>query len=88
MPKAKPVEKELVGRITHFFTAISVAVIELSETIKVGDKVSIEGATTNFEQKIDSMQIHNKAVKEAKSGEAIGIKVKERVREGDQVFRL
>jgi len=81
-------EKKLVGRVTHFFTNISVAVIELSDVLKSGDKVSIEGATTNIEQKVDSMQIHNKPVKEAKAGDAIGVKVKDRVREGDQVYKL
>ena len=81
-------EKKLIGRVTHFFTNISVAVIELTDTLKAGDKVSIEGATTNIEQKVDSMQIHNKPVKEAKAGDAIGIKVKGRVREGDQVYMV
>lgn len=81
-------EKKLVGKVTHFFTNISVAVIELSEALKKGDAVSIEGSTTNFEQKIESMQIHNNPVEEAKAGDAIGIKVKERVREGDQVYRV
>ena len=85
MPEA---EKKLIGRITHFFTSISVAVIELSDTLRVGDKLSFEGSTTNFEQKLDSMQIHNKPVEEAKKGDAVGIKVRERVREGDQVFRI
>jgi putative protease len=80
-------EKKLIGKISHFFTNISVAVIELSDTLQVGDRISIEGSTTNFEQDISSMQIHNKPVDEAKAGDAIGIKVKERVREGDQVFR-
>ena len=85
MPDA---EKKLIGRVTHFFTKISVAVVELSEAVKKGDKLSFEGATSNFEQKLDSMQIHNKAVEEAKPGDAIGVRVKERVREGDQVFRV
>ena len=81
-------EKKLIGKIIHFFTNINVAVIELSDALKVGDKLSFEGATTNFEQKLDSMQIHNKPVNEARKGDAIGIKVRERVREGDQVFRI
>jgi translation elongation factor EF-1alpha len=81
-----PKGKRLVGKVTHFFGNISVAAIELSETLAVGSTVSFEGATTNFEQRIDSMQIHNKAVKEAKAGEVVGIKVRERVREGDHVY--
>ncbi len=88
MPKDAAKEKKLVGKITHFFTNISVAVIELSDVIKTGDTISIEGATTNIEQNVDSMQIHNNPVSEAKAGDAIGIKVKKRVREGDQVYRV
>jgi putative protease len=84
---AEAEEKKLVGKVTHFFTKISVAVVELSDAVKKGDKLCFEGATTNFEQKLDSMQIHNNAVDEAKAGDAIGIRVKERVREGDQVFK-
>jgi translation elongation factor EF-1alpha len=83
-----PDEKKLIGKITHFFTNINVAVIELSDALRIGDKLSFEGATTNFEQKLDSMQIHNKPVNEARKGDAIGVKVRERVREGDQVFRI
>ena len=81
-------EKKLVGKITHFFTKISVAVIELSDSLKVGDLLSFEGASTNFEQKLDSMQVNNKPITKAKKGDAVGVKVRERVREGDQVFRV
>jgi translation elongation factor EF-1alpha len=81
-------EKKLVGRITHYFTNIGVAVIELEDTLKVGDEISVEGATTNFTQKIDSMQIEHESVKEAKKGDSIGLKVVDRVREGDQVFKV
>ncbi len=88
MPEEEAKEKKLVGKITHFFTNISVAVIELSDALKAGDTIAIEGATTNFEQKVDSMQIHNNPVKEAKAGDAIGVKVKDRVREGDQVYKV
>ena len=84
----KAEEKQLIGRVTHFFTNLSVALIELSGALKVGDSISIEGATTNFEQKVDSMQIDRKDVPEAKKGDAIGIKVKDRVRPGDNVFRV
>ena len=80
-------KKKLVGKITHFFAGISVAVVELNSGLKVGDKVLIEGATTSFEQNIDSMQIHNQPVKSAKKGESIGLKVKDRVREGDSVYK-
>jgi translation elongation factor EF-1alpha len=81
-------EKKLVGRITHYFTNIGVAVIELEDTLKVGDEISVEGATTNFTQKIDSMQIEHESVKEAKKGDSVGLKVVDKVREGDQVFKV
>jgi selenocysteine-specific translation elongation factor len=79
-------EKKLIGKVTHYFGKISVAGIQLSGTLKVGDKISIEGATTNFEENIDSMQIDNRPVIEAKAGDMIGIKVKDKTRMGDNVF--
>ncbi len=81
-------EKKLIGKVTHFFTNINVALIELSDTLKVGEELSFEGSTSNFQQKIESMQIDRKDVPEAKAGDAVGVRVKERVRPGDQVFRL
>jgi translation elongation factor EF-1alpha len=81
-------EKELIGNVANFFTKICVAVIELSGNLEVGDSISVEGSTTNFKQRIDSMQIDRKDIKQAKPGDAVGIKVKERTRPGDQVFRL
>lgn len=82
----KEKSKKLVGKVTHFFTDINVAVIELADTLKVGDTILLEGATSNFEQPVDSMQIHNKSVQSAKKKESIGLKVKDRVREGDKVY--
>ncbi|MGC9323684.1 MAG: translation elongation factor-like protein [Desulfomonilia bacterium] len=79
-------QKKLIGKVTHFFSKISVAGIELSDTLKVGNSISIEGATTNFEETIDSMQIDNNTVSEAKAGDLVGIKVKDRVRVGDSVY--
>jgi putative protease len=83
-------EQELqeVGRISHFFTKISVAVVELSSSLSVGDRISIKGPTTNFEQTIDSMQIEHENVTVAKAGQSIGMKVDERVRENDTVYKI
>ena len=81
-------EKKPIGAITHYFTKIGVAVIELSGKINEGDDISIEGATTNVSQKVDSMQIEHKPVKTAVKGQSIGIKVVDRVREGDSVFKV
>lgn len=78
--------KRLVGTVTHYFTNIGVAVIEVSDSIKIGDEISIEGATTNFTQKVESIQIDKQPIQEAKNGDAIGLKVVNRVREGDKVY--
>jgi len=80
--------KELVGKITHYFDKIQVAVIELSGKLKEGDSISIERGTEVFEQKATSMQIDKKPVKEAKNGQAIGMKVSQPVKPGFQVYKV
>lgn len=82
-------EEEIIeiGHITHFFPKISVAVIELTKPLSVGDTILIKGPTTDFEQVVDSMQIEHKNVQQAKAGQSIGLKVAERVRETDTVYR-
>jgi len=79
-------EEREVGAVTHYYTKIGVVVIELTDTLKVGDTIHIKGATSDFTQKVDSMQIEHKEVKEAKKGQSIGLKVKEHAREHDKVF--
>lgn len=83
-------EEELVevGRVTHYFTRISVAVIELSAPLSVGDRIRIKGPTTDFEQTVESMQIEHKNVECAEAGQSIGLKVRERVRENDRVYKI
>jgi len=80
-------ELQEVGRVSHFFTKISVAVIELTATISVGDRILIKGPTTNLEQTIDSMEIEHEKVQRAGAGQSIGLKVKDRVRETDVVYK-
>jgi len=80
-------EKKIVGKVTHYYPKISVAVVELQAPINVGDKVLIKGSSTNFEQVVESMQIQHKDVQRAETGQAIGLKVKERVRENDVVYK-
>jgi len=82
------VEKKPVGRVAHYFTKIGVAVVELTDELRVGDRISVEGATTNFEQVVDSMQIEHEDVQVATAGQSIGLKVNQRVREGDLVYKL
>ena len=79
---------EEIGKVTHYFTKIGVAVIELSGDLKVGDEIHIKGATSDFKQKIDSMQIEHENIEEAKAGQSIGLKVKEHAREHDKVYKV
>jgi len=83
-------EKELieVGKVAHFFSKISVAVVELSGTLSVGDKIAVKGPTTDFEQTVESMQIEHVNVEKAEKGQSIGLKMNERVREKDTVYKV
>lgn len=82
-------EEVQVGTVTIFFAKPSVAAIEVtSGALSIGDTVKIVGATTNFEQKIESMEIDRKPVQTVTVGQAVGIKVKERVRPHDKVFKI
>lgn len=83
-----PEEGKLVGRITHYFGNLGVAVIELSDTVKVGDTIRIVGGTADFTQTIDSMEIEHKKVGEAKKGDSVGSKVNQKVREGYKVYKV
>ena len=80
--------EEIIGKVSDFFARPVVAGIELTTTLKVGDKIHIKGHTTDMELIIDSMQINNVNVNQAKAGDAIGIKVSERVRRGDTVYKV
>jgi len=77
-----------IGIVTHYFTNIRVGVVKLSSTLKVGDKIKIKGATTDFEQKVDSMQIEKDKIKEAKKGKSVGLKVHDHVRQNDIVYKV
>ena len=80
-------EKE-IGKITHYYSHLSVGIIELSDALKVGDTVHIKGHTTDLTQPIESMQIEHQGVEQAKAGDAIGIKVNEHVRVHDLVYKV
>lgn len=81
-------EKKLIGKISHYFDKIGVAVIDLTDTLEVGDEISIEGAATNFRQTIDSMEIEHQKIDKAKKGQSIGMKVADKVRDNDKVFKI
>jgi len=78
-----------IGTVSIFFAKPCVAAVEIvSGTLTVGDTIRIKGATTNIEQKIESMEIDRKPVQSVVAGQSVGIKVKERVRPHDKVFKL
>ena len=78
-----------LGKVTHYFGKIGVAAIEITQdTLRVGDTIHIKGHTSDFTEKIDSMQIDNKPVAEATVGQLIGLSVREHVREHDHVFKV
>ena len=76
-----------VGKVAHFFSRINVAVIDVMDTISVGDTIFIKGPTTDIEQTIDSMEIEHAKVEQATAGQSIGMKVNGRVRENDTVYK-
>jgi len=82
------VEGKLIGKITHYFGNIDVAVIELSNKLKVGDTIRIVGGETDFTQEVESMEIEHQKIKEAKKGDSVGLKVKQKVREGYKVYKV
>ena len=77
-----------IGKVSDFFARPVVAGIEMSGSIKVGDTIHIKGHTTDMEFVVDSMQIDNANVTEAKAGDSVGIKVEDRVRRGDTVYKV
>jgi len=80
--------EKIIGKVSDFFAHPVVAGIELTAALKIGDKIRIKGHTTDIEMTVDSMQISNEQVAEAKSGDSIGVKVSEPVRNGDSVYKI
>ena len=81
-------EEVEIGSVSDFFARPVVAGIELTGNLKVGDKIHIKGHTTDLELVVESMQIQNVNVTEGKPGDAVGIKVPDRVRRGDKVYKV
>ncbi len=79
---------EKVGRITHFYSKASVAILDLIAPLNKGDKIVIRGSTTNIEQTVDSMEIEHKQVANAQAGQQVGMKVAGRVRDSDIVYKV
>lgn len=93
-PKVKPKVKKIVktkepkaiGLVTHFFGGIDVAIVKFKVPVKLGTTVRFKGATTDFVEKIKSMQFDHKPISVAKKGLQVGIKIDNKVREGDKVY--
>jgi putative protease len=77
-----------VGKVTHYYDKLEVAVLELSGALVVGDKIKIVGRAGEFTQEVDSMQMEHEKVNKAKKGDTVGLKVSQKVKDGDQVFRV
>ncbi len=81
-------EGKLIGKISHYFSNISVAVIELSDTLKAGETIRVVGGETDFTQEVDSMEVDHKKVEKAKKGDSVGLKINQKVREGYKVYKM
>jgi translation initiation factor IF-2 len=81
--------EEKIGMVMSYYGNVGVAAIELTDgNIKVGDRIKLKGATTDFEQTVDSLQVEHETVQEAAKGTSVGIKVKDKVRPNDEVLKL
>ena len=82
-------KEEKIGFVSNYFSKISVAAVEIEDgTVSVGDTLHFLGHTTDFESTVHSMQIEHKSVTEAIKGDSVGVKVPERVRERDKVYKI
>ena len=80
--------EERVGKVSDYFARPVVAAVDLTGTLKVGDRIHIKGSSTDMDLVISSMQINNMNIPSAKAGDSIGIKVNDRVRKGDDVYKV
>jgi len=81
--------EQLIGEVSHYWSNIDVAGIEITEgELSLGDEIHIKGTTTDFTQKVDSMQIEMKNIEKAQKGDSIGLQVVEKVREHDKIFKI
>ncbi len=81
-------EGKLIGEISHYFSKIGVAIIDLSDSLKLGDTIRVAGGEIDFTQAIESMQVEHQNIEEAKTGDSIGIKVNQKVKEGYKVYKV
>lgn len=77
-----------VGKVTHYYDNLGVAIVELEATLKIGDKVKFEGHGADFEQEISSMQVDHKQMEKASAGQMVGLKTEQKVKEGAEVKKV
>lgn len=87
MPNKKEEEKP-IGQISHYFSKIGVAVIDLTNSLNVGDNIRIVGGEVDFTQPVESMEIDREKIDKAKKGDSVGLKVEQKVREGYKVYKV
>jgi len=81
-------EEKQIGAVDHFFSNISVGMIKLTDELKVGEKIRVKGKACDFTQEVSSMQIDRVAAQSAKAGDLISLKVDQKVRQGDAVYKV
>ncbi len=81
-------ERQAIGQVTHYYGKIGVAILKLDAPLSVGDMLAIVGSTTDLEQQVKSMQVEHQNIEQATAGDLVGLKVKDKVREGDTVYKL
>ena len=81
-------EPKKIGVVTHFYDKLGVGIIKLESDLKIGDRIKLQGNKTDFEQDVTQMQFDHKDIEEAKSGQEVGIKLDEKVRDGDEVYQV
>lgn len=87
--KAPELSLEKIGEVTHYFPHVKAAAVKLLKSgLRAGDRVYIKGHTTDFKEKVNSMQLDHVPIQEGKKGQEIGLLVKSRVRHGDSVYKL
>ena len=81
-------QEQEIGKVAHYYGHLNVGIIELSDVLKVGDSIHIKGHSSDFTQPVESMQIEHASVQEAKAGDAVGIKVSQKVYPHDKVYKV
>lgn len=79
--------EEQVGKIIHYYDRIGVGVVRLEGDLRLGDTIHVKGKVSDFEQTVASMQVEHKNVETGRKGEEVAIKLNERAKEGDPVYK-